>query len=228
MSCATFVLALLANVVERGKCDGQVWSKFSCANTAWTCPACSVLTNAFVSKVIEMFHELRRACLNDEGTRIRRKFATNGGSPMGGDMSSVLSEIAEKSGYAQSVRNDVVKHDKIIKDLIERIANFKAPNMDQLVEFVKCADCILDGLVDETAVLKSFNWPKKYYIFREAKALYLEMVGLRKKLEEWETLASCSILDELKDMRNYTVSYGVQSLDYWYVCEDALSKCLWG
>lgn len=159
----------------------------------------------FAVKVIEMFHELRRSHLNQGGVRVSRQFAANSGCGTG-DMSSLLSEISMKSGYAQSVREDVVKYDKAIRELIGSIANLKPANMDLLLEFVKSTDCFLDGLSDENAVLKSFNWPKKYYIFREAIVLYSELVELRKRLEEWGRLMPYCVVDELKQMRKFMVS----------------------
>lgn len=49
-----------------------------------------------------------------------------------------------------------------------KIPNFCALSMGHLVEPVQSTDPTLDELTDETAVPKTFDWPKKYYLFREA------------------------------------------------------------
>lgn len=153
-----------------------------------------------------MFQEVRKALLGDQqkgGTG--KKFQS--GSKGGGDPSSLFAEISNNSRYAQSIKQDIVKYEQVIKDLIKEIANFKASSMSHLLDFVNSTDSILDELSDETAVLKEFDWPKKYYIFREARALYEEMDKLKRKFKEWKKVPVRSLQDELNEMQKYTVSH---------------------
>lgn len=160
--------------------------------------------SCFYLQVIEMFQEVRRALLGDQAKPGNtKKFVA--GSKTGGDPTSLFAEISNNSRYAQSIQNDIVKYDQIIKDLIKEIANFKASSMNHLLEFVYKTDSILDDLADETAVLKTFDWPKKYYTFREARALYEEMDKLRKKFKEWKRVPVRSIQDELSEMQKFAV-----------------------
>lgn len=154
-------------------------------------------------KVIELFHELRRAShTNREKSGTERRFA--GG--MGGGLSSVLAEITQKSQYAQSIQADVDKYCQVIKDLGKKIVSLKVSSMRQLLGFVRDTDNVLDKLADEVGVLKNFEWPPKYDIFREACALYKEMNGLKEKFTEWKIPSSRSAPDELKEMEKFTVS----------------------
>lgn len=84
------------------------------------------------------------------------------------------------------------------------IANFKANDMKELAELVKRVDELLDELVDETAVLKQFEWPAKYYVFREAKSLYEELELMKKNFNDWNKKCKTTS-DELKAIQKYMV-----------------------
>lgn len=157
----------------------------------------------FTVKVIKLFHELHRGSQNSQRKAGRGKMFVAGG---GVDPSSVLAEITQKSHYAQRIQTDIEKYDQEIKDLIKKIESLKISSMIKLLDFVESTDIILDQLSDETAVLKRFNWPQKYYAFREASALYKELVVLKQKFMEWKRLPTRPIQDELKEMEKFTVS----------------------
>lgn len=160
----------------------------------------------FIVKVIALFHELRRASQNNQGRAGRgKRFGAGGGDP-----SNVLEEMSQKSRYAQCIRAEVEQYDQEIKNLIKRIEIEKVSSMKKLLDFVESADIVLDKLSDETAVLKSFEWPHKYDAFREASALYKEMEALKHKFVEWKRLPTRSIQEELKAMEKFTVSYKPQ------------------
>lgn len=153
-----------------------------------------------------MFQEVRRALLGGSSKSTNgRKIGGGGGGDGGGDAASLFAEISKNSRYSQSIQSDIMKYDQVIKDLIKEIATFKASGMTHLLEFVTSTDSILDELSDETAVLKSFNWPKKYYVFREAKALYEELDCMKKKFKDWQRHPVRSLADELLEMQKFTV-----------------------
>lgn len=82
-----------------------------------------------------------------------------GGKTGGGQPGSLLNEPASKSKYAQSIQEDILNYDQVIKDLVKEIGQFKSSSMNCLLEFVNSTDAVLDKLTDEPAGLKSVNWP---------------------------------------------------------------------
>lgn len=57
--------------------------------------------------------------------------------------------------------------------------------MAELNAFVKKIDDLLETFEDETAVLKHFDWPQKYYVYREALALWSEFKTRTAKCRNW-------------------------------------------
>lgn len=152
-----------------------------------------------------MFRELHKALLNRQARAGNSNKFVIGAKTGGGDPGSLVNELATKSKYAQSIREDILNYDQVIRDLIKEIGQFKSSTMDCLVEFVNSTDATLNKLTDEPAVLKSFNWPRKYDVFREAKALHDEMKNLQRKFKEWRRVPNRSVGDELKLMEKFTV-----------------------
>jgi len=51
---------------------------------------------------------------------------------------------------------------------------------------VKRVDSVLSELSDETAVLKQFDWPQRYYTMLEAKGVYEELERMKRTFSPWK------------------------------------------
>jgi len=74
--------------------------------------------------------------------------------------------------------------------------------MSELNVFVKETDGILETFQDETAVLRHFDWPQKYYIYREALALWSEFKNRTEKCRGWVP-GKRGVSTELHKMKKY-------------------------
>ena len=74
--------------------------------------------------------------------------------------------------------------------------------MSELNAFVKEIDDVLVTFADETAVLRHFDWPHKYYVYREALALWSELNNGREKCRSW-VLGNRGITIELDKMKRH-------------------------
>lgn len=182
-----------------------------------------------------MFHEMRRALQgNIPRTKIDARRSDKSLNTSTPDSASIFAEICKNSPYSQRIQADIVEYKLMIENLIRDLAAFKPSTMSAMIDFVNSTDSILDQLSDEPVVLKAFNWPKKYNIMREAKALSEELEGIRLRFLHWQRNAARSLKDELAEMEKYTVSkkadaellYGVlkgRITKIEYACAD----CLW-
>lgn len=124
----------------------------------------------------------------------------------GGDSAALFDEMKSKSQYVQAIEKEIVQYDAVIRNLIREIVNLKVPSIGYLVDFVKSTESILSELTDETAVLKSYEWPKRYDTFREACALFKDLGLLKRHLKEWVELSGRSVKENLARMNTYMVS----------------------
>ena len=83
--------------------------------------------------------------------------------------------------------------------------------MSEMNAFVKGIDDVLETFADETAVLKQFEWPQKYYVYREALALWSELKNRTEKCYKW-TSGSRGISAELNRMKK-TMELNLRRLD---------------
>ena len=151
-------------------------------------------------EVIAMFQEMRKALLGDA--------AKGGGGPKkigdgaAADPAALMEELAKNSKYAAQVQADVENYGSLIEDLIKEVSGFEAEDMKVLVEFVQRVDSLLAELSDETAVLKQFEWPARYYTMLEAKGLYAELEKMKKTFKSWEKTAKTGA-EELKLIQKF-------------------------
>lgn len=152
-------------------------------------------------EVIAMFQEMRKALLGDaaKGSGGPKKIGGDGASA---DPGALMEELAKNSKYAAQVQADIVNYGSIIENLIKEISKYEAGNMKDLIEFVEKVDSLLGELSDETAVLKQFEWPARYYTMLEAKGLYLELEKMKNTFKTWKWTAK-KPADELKNIQKF-------------------------
>ena len=140
------------------------------------------------AQVVELYQQLRRACLPGGPKR-------GGPGPCGKlgagagpvDPAQMFAEIAARGTYRAQVQRDTAKYGPTIEGMIRDVSGFKADDMPRLAEFVGTADAVLDELCDETAVLRNFEWPApRFDAFREAVALWRELTDKRDRLRHWQ------------------------------------------
>lgn len=149
-----------------------------------------------------MFQQIRQSKLANVSKSTR--FAKNGGS--GGDAAALFAEMMKTSEYARAVERDAIEYADVINSIIRQVANWKPSNLAELMEFVRDTDSILDELADETAVLKSFQWPKLYHTMRETKALVEELGCMKNDLASWQSNPQLSAALEMEQMNKCLVS----------------------
>jgi len=151
-------------------------------------------------EVIAMFQEMRKALLGNAAK------ASGGPKKIGGgaaaDPAALMEELAKNSKYAAQVQADVENYGSVIEDLIKEVSGFEAEHMKDLIEFVKRVDSLLAELSDETAVLKQFEWPARYYTMLEAKGLYEELEKMKKAFKPWQKTAK-KASEELKNIQKF-------------------------
>lgn len=177
----------------------------------------------FLLQVIEAFQELRRQLLGNQQTG-------GGGGPKktGGetaaepvDAASLMSEMQKNSPYQRRIKDNIEQYGSIIRDLAREVANFNAGDMKILVKFVDSTDAVLDELEDENAVLKQFEWPKKYQTFREAKFMHEKLQAQKTKFKEWPRYPNKTVPVELADIQKYMV--GGDFFDFTQIAVDIAS-----
>ena len=151
-------------------------------------------------EVIAMFQEMRKALLGSaaKGAGGPKKIGGGGSA----DPAALMEELAKNSKYAAQVQADIVQYSSLIEDLIKEVSGFDASDMKDIVEFVKRVDAFLAELSDETAVLKQFDWPARYYTMLEAKGLYEELEKMKKTFKSWQKTAKTAT-DELKIVQKF-------------------------
>uniref|UniRef100_A0A7C9FA61 Protein CHUP1, chloroplastic n=1 Tax=Opuntia streptacantha TaxID=393608 RepID=A0A7C9FA61_OPUST len=131
-----------------------------------------------VPEVVEFYHSLmRRDSRREAGSSTAEITAAN--------TRDLVGEIANRSAYLLAIKTDVETQGDFIRFLIKEVETAAFADIEDVVSFVKWLDDELSYLVDETAVLKHFNWPEqKADALREAAFEYCDF----KKLES-EALA---------------------------------------
>eukprot|EP01025_Chloroclados_australasicus_P042440 TRINITY_DN4514_c0_g1_i18.p4 TRINITY_DN4514_c0_g1~~TRINITY_DN4514_c0_g1_i18.p4 ORF type:complete len:278 (-),score=59.98 TRINITY_DN4514_c0_g1_i18:3114-3947(-) len=154
-----------------------------------------------------MFQDLRRALTGGGGGGgAAKKVGGGGGSSGPVDKNALLQGIMKNSKYLEDLNNDLENHSGMVKDLIKEIAQKKAADMKEMMEFIKYVDGKLSILSDETAVLKKFeNWPTaKHDAMREAKAMYDKLMEMKNKMEKWKLPPKIlNVQDELTKIQQY-------------------------
>lgn len=155
-----------------------------------------------LDQVVDLYQELRKSELKTSfgAHRAPRAAGANSGSE------SLFEELKKMSKYLQSIQDDVRTHGSTIKQLIIEVESLRPKCMESLAAFVSSTDEALDKLTDETAVLKRFEWPGKYFTFREACALRKEIKGMKESFTLWTRPAYTSAAEELRKIEEKLVS----------------------
>lgn len=166
-------------------------------------------------KVIEMFQAVRKATKGRPSHR-RHKTSKDAqdtsklqSSGSGGD--AIIKELEKNSRYFAQIQSDVETHGPAIQKMIQDITSHKFESMAELNAFVKEIDNVLETFADETAVLRHFEWPHKYYTYREALALWAELKNRTDKCRHW-VQGTRGISGELHRMKKY-MELNIRRLD---------------
>ncbi|KAG8483298.1 hypothetical protein CXB51_022276 [Gossypium anomalum] len=103
----------------------------------------------------------------------------------GQGMADALAEITKKSAYFQQIEEDVEKYSKSIYELKGAIGKFKTKDMNELLQFYKEVESVLENLTDETQVLARIeDFPtKKLEALRTSSTLYSKLESMIKELK---------------------------------------------
>eukprot|EP00210_Caulerpa_lentillifera_P002826 g2700.t1 len=143
-------------------------------------------------EVIAMFQAVSKASKDKPKTKHKRRSSKNESSESksklesegsGGD--ALMQEFVKSSRHFAQIQDDVKNYGPKIEQIIQDLAKTRFETMEQMNAYVYEVDILLEKFADETAVLKQFNWPSKYYVYREALALWLEIKKRNEKCRNW-------------------------------------------
>ncbi|XP_048447289.1 uncharacterized protein At4g04980-like, partial [Pyrus x bretschneideri] len=132
-----------------------------------------------------------------EGSSLDGK-ASNGrkggvGSSSGGKqgMADALAEMTKRSAYFQQIEEDVKKYTKPITEMRTTLSSFKTKDMNELMQFHKKVESVLEHLTDESQVLSRIEgFPtKKLETIRMAAALHKKLNTMLTELQNWKLVA---------------------------------------
>ncbi|KAL6011036.1 Protein chup1, chloroplastic [Asimina triloba] len=121
------------------------------------------------------------------------------------EMGNMIEEIDSKSSFlsAVTVRVDVETQGDFVQSLAARVRAAAFTSIQHLVSFVKWLDDQLAFLVDEQAVLRHFDWPKrKTDALREAASEYQYLTNLEKKVSSFVDDPKLPCDQALKEMHS--------------------------
>ncbi|MFQ6661176.1 hypothetical protein Gotur_029425 [Gossypium turneri] len=122
-----------------------------------------------------------------QGKAFGKKRGGGGGGKnnSGQGMADALAEITKKSAYFQQIEEDVEKYSKSIYKLKGAIGKFKTKDMNELLQFYKEVESVLENLTDETQVLARIeDFPtKKLEALRTSSTLYSKLESMIKELK---------------------------------------------
>ncbi|KAG7012417.1 hypothetical protein SDJN02_25169 [Cucurbita argyrosperma subsp. argyrosperma] len=128
----------------------------------------------------------------------------SGGSSAGGKqgMADALAEMTKRSAYFQQIEEDVKNHAKAINQLKPKISTFQSSDMNELIDFHRSVESVLENLTDESQVLARFEgFPcKKLENLRTAAALYLKLDAIVNQLQNWKIVSpAAQLLDRIEN-----------------------------
>ncbi|XP_022994328.1 uncharacterized protein At4g04980-like isoform X2 [Cucurbita maxima] len=128
----------------------------------------------------------------------------SGGSSAGGKqgMADALAEMTKRSAYFQQIEEDVKNHAKAINQLKPKISTFQSSDMNELIDFHRSVESVLENLTDESQVLARFEgFPcKKLENLRTAAALYLKLDAIVNQLQNWKIVSPAGqLLDRIEN-----------------------------
>lgn len=165
----------------------------------------------------------KRRSSKNESVDSSSKLASEGS---GGD--ALIKEFEQSSRHFAQIQSDVKTYGPRIEQIIEDMAKMKYAlfsyiyfvayglmhrfqSMVEMNTYVYEVDTLLEKFADETAVLKQFNWPSRYYVYREALALWLEIKSRNEKCRNW-VQGTRGMSTELTKMKKY-MELNIKRLD---------------
>lgn len=144
-----------------------------------------ILRNA---TVIELFKEVRNNSMGRNSNGKLAKTSSNASSCLSAQPSSdsFVKELEKNSKHFAKIQQEITQMSDMINKTISEINNNKYKTMGELDIFVAKIDRMLDSLTDESAVLKHFDWPSKYYTYREALSMWQEFRNMKASLTNWK------------------------------------------
>eukprot|EP00899_Mesostigma_viride_P026033 jgi/Mesvir1/6614/Mv12749-RA.2 len=144
-------------------------------------------------EVLELYRELNRPKgIPSKGARVMlpaSSTASGDGQAAaeaagGGVQAELKDKILGRSTYWKEVQDDVERHGPRIRRLSAAVTHVTLPDMDKVCAFVDAMEAQLSVLVDERAVLKSFEWPEaKMDALREAASTHRSLQGMERELQ---------------------------------------------
>eukprot|EP00210_Caulerpa_lentillifera_P003506 g3345.t1 len=170
-------------------------------------------------EVIAMFQAVSKASKDKSRSKHKRRPSRHDSSESGstrlasegsgGD--ALIKELECRSTYFAHIQDDIKTHGPKIEQIIKEMTNIRFESMSEMNAYVCEVDAFLEDFADETAVLKQFNWPARYYVYREALALWMEIRQRNDKCRNW-TQGTRGISAELTKMRKY-MELNIKRLD---------------
>jgi hypothetical protein len=85
----------------------------------------------------------------------------------------MFNQILAKGSYQTKVQHDVVTFGPAVEALGDKVKDFGAATMEEVLEFVSAGEAVLSQLYDECAVLRRVAWPEaKWDALKEAAFLH--------------------------------------------------------
>ncbi|XP_062013228.1 uncharacterized protein At4g04980-like [Rosa rugosa] len=139
--------------------------------------------------------------LNGKSSNGRKGGAAGSSAAGGKGMADALAEMTKRSAYFQQIEEDVQKYSKAIINMRTTLSSFQTKDMNELLEFHKKVEFILENLTDETQVLSRFEgFPtKKLETIRAAVALHSKLNAMITELHNWKIEAPLGpLLDKIE------------------------------
>ncbi|KAM5588319.1 uncharacterized protein ABKV19_006653 [Rosa sericea] len=139
--------------------------------------------------------------LNGKSSNGRKGGAAGSSAAGGKGMADALAEMTKRSAYFQQIEEDVQKYSKAIINMRTTLSSFQTKDMNELLEFHKKVESILENLTDETQVLSRFEgFPtKKLETMRAAVALHSQLNAMITELHNWKIEAPLGpLLDKIE------------------------------
>ncbi|PRQ28864.1 hypothetical protein RchiOBHm_Chr5g0007601 [Rosa chinensis] len=139
--------------------------------------------------------------LNGKSSNGRKGGAAGSSAAGGKGMADALAEMTKRSAYFQQIEEDVHKYSKAIINMRTTLSSFQTKDTNELLEFHKKVESILENLTDETQVLSRFEgFPtKKLETMRAAVALHSQLNAMITELHNWKIEAPLGpLLDKIE------------------------------
>ncbi|CAM6065796.1 unnamed protein product, partial [Sphagnum tenellum] len=150
-----------------------------------------------VPEVAELYMSLMK---NEDGRENENQFFNGSGSAH--DVhNNTINGIDDRSTHRWAIKADVETLGEFVQTLATEVRMAIYYNIEDVVAFINWLDEELSVLVDETAVLKHFDWPQgKVDALREAAFEYLDLTKLQEELSLFEDTPQLHYEEMFKNM----------------------------